>query len=295
MVKKLFLPLILLASLALPSLAVTARTYPDALNKAGDRKPVVIFCYGANYDAQSEAKYQEFVKKRKIMRVLRNAVFLEVPIYQLPNEKEKKEYNKIMGGKGLPGAVWSYPCFIVVDGKGNQRGIVQSAEEMKDVESASAVLTQMLEDFKEQENLLGKVERASSARKAKLLALAADIDLRLPGNINMGDKPMKDTVGISARLKFDPIAVMTNLQTMKGAEANAYIRNMMANGCYSRRQRQEMMSAYAGHIRRNKGSAARMRALYTEMRNIDPKSMYGSYAEEAIRIWVEPKEKGEPD
>ena len=209
MVKKLFLPFLLLASVALPSAAATARTYPDALNKAGDKKPIVLFCYGANYDAVSEAKYEEFVKKRKIMRAVRNAVFLEVPIYQLPNEKEKKEREKLMGGKSLPAGLWSFPCLAVVDGRGNLRGIVQSAEEMKDAETAGAVLTQMLEDFKEQEDLLGKAEHAGSGRKAKLLALAADIDLKLPGKIDMGDKPMKDKIGITARLNFDPIQIMT--------------------------------------------------------------------------------------
>ncbi len=302
MVKKLFLSL-LLAAMALPAAAATARTYADALNKAGDKKAVVLFCYGANYDAVSEAKYEEFVKKRKIMRVVRNAVFLEVPIYQAPDpvqkdyqklmrayEKDKKEFEKIMSGKGLPGGLWSYPCLAVVDGKGNLRGIVQKADELKDAETASAALEVLLKAFDEQEDFLKKAEKASSARQAKLLALAADVDLRLPGNLPSGGKPMKDKIGIGARLSFDPIAVMTNLQPMSSDEANAYIRKMMAEGCYSRRQRQEMMCAYAGHLRRKGGSPARLRALYTEMRNIDPTSMYGSYAEEAIRIWVVPKE-----
>jgi hypothetical protein len=53
-----------------------------------------------------------------------------------------------------------------------------------------------------------------------------------------------------------------------------------------------MMAAYAGHLRRGEegrtpASKEFLRALYTEMRNIDPKSTYGAYAEGALVIWVE--------
>ena len=52
-----------------------------------------------------------------------------------------------------------------------------------------------------------------------------------------------------------------------------------------------VMAAFAGHVRREKGPVAMLRALYTEMRNIDPTSTYGVYAEGALEIWVEPLEK----
>jgi hypothetical protein len=75
-------------------------------------------------------------------------------------------------------------------------------------------------------------------------------------------------------------------------EANAHVRKMMAQGGYSKLQRQMMMAAYAGHLRRGgekmkPASKERLRALYTEMRNIDPESTYGAYAEGALVIWVE--------
>ncbi len=285
-----FIPsLLLLAAAALPGLAITARNYDDALHKAGDRKAVVLFCYGANYDKVSEQRYEEFIKKRKIMPAVRSCVFMEVPIYQLPSDKEKKETARIMGKHSLPGGIWSYPCLAVLDGDGNLRGIVQSADEMKDAEAAGKALGELLESFKEQESLLSKAARASSNRKATLLAMAADIDLNMPSDVSTKDRrgrEIKDKIGIKDRLKFDPLSVVEKLQPMSGEQANAYVRGLMANGCYSRRQRQEMMAAYAGHMRRNGASSERLRALYTEMRNIDPKSMYAAYAEEAIRLWA---------
>ncbi len=280
--KRLLSLLLPLACGLLPVGAATARSYGDALRKAGDKDPVVAFCYGANYDPVSEACYQEFVKERKIMPVTRKCVFVEVPIYQQPNEKEKKEAEKALGGKRLPAGIWSYPCLAVVDGSGNLRGIVQSAEEMKNAESASAAVLKLLDAFEEQQKLLHKAAKATGSRQAKLLTEAADVDLNLPRQL-----PGKASIG--ERLSFDPISVMTNLQPKTAQEANAYIRDMMANGSYTRRQRQEMMMAYTGHMRRLEASPDRLRALYMEMRNIDPTSVYAAYAEEAIRLWAQPR------
>lgn len=261
----------------LPLQAVTARSYDDAMRKAGKGKPIVLFCYGANYDKVSEKAYESFIRKRGIHVATKSAVLLEVPIYQMPNEKEQKEYRKVMGNHSLPGGIWSYPCLVVMDGSGALRGIVQSAEEMKDPETASAALKKVLGAFDEQEKLIDKAVRAKNEKRASLLAQAADVQAIMPS--------------LSGATPFDPITVVEALQTMPHEEANNYVRQMISSGYYSRRQRQEIMAAYAGHLRRNGASANRLRAVYTEMRNIDPDSIYGAYAEGAIALWVVPKEQ----
>lgn len=262
----------------LPLQAASARSYDEALRKAGGRKPVVLFCYGANYDKVSQAAYETFIKKRGIAQAVRTVVFLEVPVYQMPNEKEQRQWQKVMGKNNLPGGVWSYPCLVVLDGSGSLRGIVQSAEEMKNPETASVALGKILESFDEQEDLIKKAVKASGSKRLSLLAQAADVKAVMPASIQ-GATP------------FDPITVVEALQPMPLEEANNYVRSMISSGYYSRRQRQEIMAAYAGHVRRNGGSANRLRAIYTEMRNIDPTSIYGAYAEGALDLWVVPKEE----
>lgn len=287
-----YLSLMLAMLLAMPAAAVVARTYPDALAKAGDKNPLVIFCYVANGDKVSAKKYDEFIKHHKIDPAVRKAVFLVLPVYQYPNDQQKKEMERTMGGKKLPGGVWSYPSLAVVDGRNNLRGIVQKASEMKDAETAGIALTKLLEDFREQEALLDKAEKASGARKSELLMAAADININLPNHAvedtnKGGRRGMKDTAGVADRMKFDPFAVVEKLQPMSFSAANAYIRGLMAKDGLSRSQRQEIMAAYAGHLRRNDASTELLRAAYTEMRNIDPDSMYGAYAEGAIALWVD--------
>ena len=274
-----------LSALASSAYGIVVRSYADALSKAGE-KPIVIFAYGANYDKFSMKVHEEFIKRNKIMPVVRKCVFLEVPVYQNPSPAEQKVIEKIMGKRHLPGGIWSYPCLAVVDKNGKLRGIVQGASAMKNVETASAELTKLVDAYMAQEKLLAKAASAGGARKADFLLQASNINIAMPDMGNKAKTDMKDDIGIAARMAFDPIAIVEKLQVMSFAEADAYIRGMIANGCYSRRQRQEMMAAYAGHLRRNNASPERLRALYTEMRNLDPESMYGAYAEGAIALWV---------
>ena len=275
--KNLLIILVCLITL-LPVHAVTARSYDDALSKAGGRKPVVLFCYGANYDKVSEQTYETFIRKRGIMNAVRSAVFLEVPVYQMPNEKEQKAWQKVMGKHSLPGGIWSYPCLAVLDGSGSLRGVVQGAEQMKDPDTAAAALGELLAAFDDQEDLIKKAVKSSGNKRLSLLAQAADVQAFLPSSFSGGTP-------------FDPITVVEALQPMTHEEANNYVRQLITSGYYSRRQRQEIMAAYAGHLRRNGASANRLRAVYTEMRNIDPTSIYGAYAEGAINLWVRPKEE----
>lgn len=291
MMKHIFRLLALCLLLAVPARAAIARTYPDALAKTG-KHPIVIFIYGANYDKVSERTYETFVKKNKIAPYVRQATFLEMPLYQMPSEREKKDMEKRLGNKRLPGGIWSYPCLAVVDAGGNLRGVIQSPEQMKNPESALAELKIMLENFYAQEKLLEKAKKAKGEKRAAFLLAASDIDLRMPSGVIDKNEKMDGETGMGNRLGFNPLNVVEALQIKNYEEADYYVRSMMAEGGYSKLQRQMIMAAYAGHLRRGgeglkPASKERLRALYTEMRNIDPKSTYGAYAEGALVIWVE--------
>ncbi|MCQ2364803.1 MAG: hypothetical protein MJ051_04550 [Akkermansia sp.] len=291
--RSLFLSLVSLAAMALPTQAATMRSYPDALSKAG-HKPIVLFCYGANYDEVSKKAYEEFVKQHKLQSVLQKCIFVEVPIYQLPDERQKREMEKVIGKAGLPGGIFSYPSLAVVDDGGNLRGIVQKADEIQDVEAAKAALAKLLEAYDQQESLITKAEKAGGTVKAKLLMQAAEVrGVNLPPDAGEGgkrNKGMKDNVGLGARQSFDPITVMEKTFTMdSNAEVETYIRGLLNKPGYSLAQRQEMLAALAGHLRRNNGSVDKIRSLYTEMRELDPDSMYGAYAQGALDMWVDKK------
>ncbi len=290
MIKKIFMMLAMGALALMPTWAAVARTYPDALSKAG-KNPIVIFVYGANYDKVSQKAYEAFIKKNKIAPYVGKATFLEMPVYQLPDERQKKDMEKRLGNKRLPGGIWSYPCLAVVDSRENLRAIVQTPDEMKDPDTALAALGVHLDNFYKQEKLLERARRARGDRKAELLLEASDYDIRMPRDLSDA-RNAGDDEELRNRLSFDPTSLVEALQIKSYEEANAHVRKMMAQGGFSKLQRQMMMAAYAGHLRRGAegvepASKERLRALYTEMRNIDPKSTYGAYAEGALVIWVE--------
>lgn len=258
--------------------AAQTRTYPDALKKAKN-KPVVLFCYGANFDEENKKKYEQFFKSRdkSLIKVLNREIYVVIPVYQLPDDHEKKERDKVMGGRGLPGGIWSFPCLAVVDGSGTLRGVVQSSEDLETPEKAAKALSELLDSFSIQQKLLEKIAKASGSHKEKLTREMLSIsNLRIP-----------------KRALFDPSqnGVVEKLQVMTLEGANTYIRYLLSRGLYTAIERQMILAAYAGHVRRNNGPTPRLRAIYTEMRNIDPKSIYGAYAEGAIELWVVPKEQ----
>lgn len=271
-----------LAVLALPLAASQARTYQDGLKKVGEDKPLIVFCYGANFDKINLDMYNAFFKSRNpaISRVLSRETYVIVPVFQQPTDAQKREVEKVMGKRGLPGGIRSYPCFIVVDGKGNFRGAVQSGEELETPEKAAAALASLLDDFRKQEKLLSQAEHTKGENRAKIMREALSISrVRVPGH-GMYD-PSNNGMG-------------EKLQLMSIEQANAHVRGIINQGNYTLIERQMILVAYAGHMRRNKASVQRLRAIYTEIRNIDPTSIYGAYAEGAIELWVAPFEKDQP-
>ena len=269
-----------LLALSHPLLAAPVRTFQDGLKRAGAEKPFVVFCYGANFDKYNVDVYNTFIKGRNpaLSRVLNNEVFLVLPVYQQPTDHEKREYEKIMGRNRVRG-VRSYPSFIVLDGQGNFRASVQSSEELESPEKAAAALTTVLADFRKQQKLLSQAASAKGDTKTRLMREALAIH----------------TVKVPNHKECDPAndGLVERLQSMDKdlTRANAYVRHMIAKGNYTPVERQMILTAYAGLLRRSGGSVEQLRALYTEIRNILPTSAYGYYSEGAMMKWVEPRLK----
>ena len=80
-------------------------------------------------------------------------------------------------------------------------------------------------------------------------------DVRMPGN-PLGEG-VQTGLGSLSTNATGMLEVGQKMQTMSLEAAHKYVRALIADGYYSRRQRQEIMAAYAGHVRRSGGSAPR--------------------------------------
>lgn len=269
---------VLLAVLAHPLSASQARTYQDGLKRAKDDKPLLVFCYGANFDRINTEIYERLFKSkdRSFYHVINKENYVVVPIYQMPTEAEKRITNKVMGSQRIPGGARSYPCILLVDAQNRMRGAVQNAEDIETPEKAAAALSALLSDFRAQQKLLDQASRANGNAQDRLMREALAISsVQVPGH---------GTYDPSNNGLVEDLQVMDDM-----SRANAHVRRIIANGKFTLIERQMILVALAGHMRRKgKVSMDRLGALYTEIRNIDPKSIYGRYAEGALKIWVKP-------
>ncbi len=284
---KTIIGLILMGMLGTPLLqAGRASTYPDALRKAGDNG-AVLFCYGVGWDELSDKAYQDYIKSHKIDRAARAAVVLPIPLYDNPTADEKKNFDRVMGGKSLPGGIRTVPSMVIVDENGNFRASVEGSDVMGEPEKALDELAQKLKNIREQNKLLGLSERAKGERKLRLLSDAFDLGPTIPDKYlkDLPPDPKHDKNGYSAKLRFDPIALVASLQGKSLQDAEAQVRGMMELKSFTPKQRQLMYAALAGHFRRSGGTSAQLKQLYEEMHAVDPDSMYGAYAKEAMRLW----------
>ena len=271
-----------------PVHAAIARSYPDALRRAKD-KPIVAFIYGANYDKVSLEARERFVKRRAVTRVARNCIFIEIPVYQMPDKKEQRIIDRVMGDAKLPGGIWSYPCFAVIDSSGTLRGIVQSGDELKSAETAAAALNDILKRFREQQKIVRSAERAKGTKMAEKICEALDLDLKLSKDLikRAADADAGNKGGYRNRLNFSYEDLLSELSEKGGPQAEAIVRGNFSRTNYGKKERQESLAVLTGHLRRNGASAERLKALYYEMRNIDPDSIYGGYAMGALELWCD--------
>ncbi|MGN0828536.1 MAG: hypothetical protein ACI4PZ_02295 [Akkermansia sp.] len=290
----------LAALVSLPAVAAVARSIPDAYARAG-HKPIVLFCYGANTDKVNDTAYEVYIKSNKLQRETGKAVLVIVPLYQYPDDKQRKEMEGVLGPKGLPSKVYTTPSMVVMDSDGNLRGSVHEPELMQNPEKAFEALKRLLEAYDEQEGWIVKAEKASGARKSQLYLKAADVrgvDMPSLKNTDIGSKNRGKAGQAKAELQnrsnFDIEGVVQHLQVLDLGQAEGYVRGLMGKG-YSILQRQWLLAALGGHFRRNQGSKDKMRQFYTEMRDLDPDSPYGAYAQGALDIWVDVKEKSSVD
>lgn len=284
----LLLSLLVLGCTSNSAHAAKARTLEDAYEKAKDN-PIMVYCYAANFNEGSEAHYKEFMQRRKLTRGISSLLYVELPVYQNPDKNEAKKLAKELGNAKMPSGIWTLPCILILDKDKNLRGYIRDSETLGDVTKANEKLKALIDAFKKQQRLLDSADRLKSARKAELVAEAADlgeeIGLAVPAKAGSSAAEVaKD--GYGARFTFSWEELLPELDKMEGhQEAINHVKGMMKNGKYSKTQQQELLCALTGHLRRQGAAATILKELYTEMYKINPKGVYGSYAEECIRTY----------
>lgn len=284
-----------LLSWLIPASAMVVRTMPEALRNATPESPIILVRYGADFDAIGQNVYEKLVRFGGLNRISKRSVIIGLPTYQNPTPNQLKELEKLEGKTKLPPAK-NYPCIMMLDNHGRLMSEITDAAIMHDARRAAQEIEKRLNDYTAQRKLLEKAKTAFGVHRFELIMQASSYDIKIHEIPAAQSRKARrgvedvDTIGLKERMEFDPFQVVEQLQAMNHPEADLYIRGMIEDGCYSRIQRQQMMAAYAGHVRRSGGSLERLLALYTEMYHIAPSTQYAQYAESALDLWVFKKE-----
>lgn len=271
--------------------AAKASSLEDAYAKTKD-KPIMVYCYAANFNESSDALYKDFIQRRKLIRGINTMTYLELPIYQNPSKTEQRKSEKALGKEKQPSGIFTLPSIIILDKDKNVRGYIRDPEVMRDAERANTELKKLITAYDKQQKLLKKADSLKSKTKSELIAEASDLgaefNLSIPASASAAaaSNDAGNKNGYEARFTYAFDSVLPILDKVEdNNEATKTIRQMMSKGKYSSRQQQEMLCILTGHLRRNGASASELRPLYQEMNKIDPKSAFGSYAEECIRTY----------
>lgn len=270
--------------------AARASSLKSAYDRANDRA-IVVFCYGANFSPINLSVYEEYMRRRKLMRGLTATTYVELPVWQLPDDKEQKLQDKALGGAKLP-KIRNLPSILIMDGDKVIRGSIQDPEYFQDAEKANKLLAEKLEVFKKQQLLLNSAGRFKTSKKAELVAQAADLGLddsmEVPSDFNSAAAAVgKD--GYPARFSFDWEKMQVDIDKLDNQGAINYIQSRLKNDKLTVIQKQELLCLLTGHLRRNNMNLDKLREFYQEMNLLKPDSMYGAYAEECIRTYCQKK------
>lgn len=284
---KRILTLLLLLLTVLPSDAARATSIERA-KKSRSSRPIVLFCYPANFNKASEKLHKSFFRGRKVTRTLARTTYVEIPIYQTPDKKEKRIYDKIVGKGGIPGGIKGLPCFIILDSAGNHLETIQGSILFDDIKATNIEIQKVLDIYEKQKLIVKKANRTKSKMKAILVAEAIDMGLPVSGGLIAAAAAVdreNNKVVKNSRFTYVSESEVPKLDKRSPEQAYNRIRKIIIVSNYSKFQRQELLVTLSGHLHRQGVSDVILRSLYFDIRNIDPTSVYGSYADEAIRLW----------
>ncbi len=275
--------------------AERAKTYNEALSKAGD-EGVILYLYGPDWNKRSVKMLDTFWKTSELEHAAGNSVLVEVPIYQRPTDEQRAEQEEIQSGFPLPPPhrYRSNPTVIMLDKTGRTYAILAGHDELGEG-LTGAKGCQLIQKNKGllalQLDLMAKAEQASGLEKAKLIGQASTLGIDPPHDAleQIRGLDPNDESGYVRRLSFDPRKFQEDHKDAKAAELEAPVMKIVNDKAYSPLQRQETYCILIGQLRRDNAPKSVLKKHITDLKQIDPSSMYGQICDNLLSLWC-----GEP-
>lgn len=276
------------------------KTYEQAM-KAGGKDGAVVYVYGPDWEGVGGKMLDKLFKNKNVRNACGNAGLVAIPVYQRPNEKQKKE--AAAAGKGFRATrkIRSYPALVLKGADGNDYYTICGDEILQEPEKVAALMKEKFELYKKQSEILKKVGNTKGLARAKIFAEACNIEgIYSPPDaenlIRECDPELKDDA--CARAVFDVYKLITDrthasddkkaapVKVYTNEEVIARLKSLTAGERYTPRQKQELYLAATGLLRRNRYDGKELRRLWAEMVELDPESVLAKYAQNSAKIYT---------
>lgn len=278
--------------------AVSVKSFAQA-KKRNAKDGILVYFYGPDWDDRSTKMLKTFWENGEIKNACGDAAMVAAPVYQSPSEKDRKRAQEILSGMKVP-HIFSYPAVVMCDSDGTKYYLLQGDEILAETKTVAETIKAKLELFRKQKRLLKKAEKTKGLEKAKLYGEAMIEGIDYPPNALkiIKESDPKGETPYAKRLEFDVFKIITdkthtdpdnpNLKLMTPDEAFNLVKTIAIDDetTYLPEQRQELLASCAAYLRRTDASDARIKTLHKKIREIDPDSVWASFADESEKIWL---------
>ncbi len=286
----------------LATLSALAATKVESFAAAKKKKPsdgILVYFYGPDWAARSTKMLKTFWDNPKIKGACGNAAMFATAVYQNPSEKDKKREQERRQGMSVP-HIYSYPAVVMYNADGYCYYILQGDEILADIDTVAATIRTKLDLFRKQSTFLKRAEKAKGIEKAKLYGQAIVVGIKPPQDalkIIKANDPKGETP-YAKRLEFNVYKLITDrihldkdkpqLKMISADEAYALVKKLAIDDetTYLPWQRQELLAACAAYLRRCNRDDPRISKLHTKIVEINPDSVWASFAEQSQKIYL---------
>lgn len=275
------------------------KTYEQAI-KGNPNDGIVVFLYGPDWEKDGPQLLKKMWTNPKVKNACGGANLIAIPIYQRPDEKEKKAADERSKGFRRTKNVRSIPALVLQDYAGRDYYVISGDEILQAPEKVAELMKAKFELYKQQRKFLNQMEKAKGRAKARACSQAATIPGILPPNdyvkiIRENDPKLEEP--LSARAVFNIYELIVDATTpdkenpgkkiLSVEETLEKLKTLTSGETYTPEQKQEIYAAAVGHLRRNGYDRAKVKKFYQEMIALNPDSMWADYAKNAIKLWCD--------
>mgnify|MGYP003289129985 CR=1 FL=1 len=280
--------------------AVRAKSYDEALEKAGD-SGVIVYCYGPDWNKPSLKLLDSFWNTPAAEAAAGNAVMLAVPFYERDTAKGADEASSIRGR--MPAPPFNVcPTIMLFDKTGRRVASFQGADYFGTDEACTEAQNNMrkyIEALRKQQELLGKAAGLIGQEKAKILLEVAELPVERPADfmeqLKLADPA--DKLGGMRRLTFRPREdlVYKLMDTTDGFlkpdfeadfdEIKKECEKMFKDETLRPEDRQAAFSIYIGQARREGIPPNQLKGLIKKVHKLAPDTTYGKISPALADAW----------